>query len=40
MNTGRQNKNSSWIDFSNKYDTEFNTPVEWDDMFSYDLKLK
>ena len=39
MNTGRQNKNLSWIDSSNEYDTLFNTPKEWDDMFSsIDLK--
>ena len=39
MNTGRQNKNLSWIDSSNEYDTQFNTPKEWDDMFSsIDLK--
>ena len=39
MDTGRQNKNSSWIDFSGEYDTEFDTPEDWDDMFSkLDLK--
>ena len=39
MNTGRQNKNLSWIDSSKEYDTLFNTPEEWDDMFSsIDLK--
>lgn len=38
MQKGRINKNSSWIDFSDNYDTKLVLPEKWQEIFS-DLKF-